>query len=543
MNSLEKNQKFDFFLTFYIPKFSTLNNKIFQKILSRISFWFPVLLFAIIFNDEFYTIYANIILALSIIIVSNLVKYRRLDIIFETIGAILFNIILFIQIAHLYIFDVRFQSSTFFIIFESNTGETFDFLSMYFDTNLTVVFGLLVLTLLVGIYFLFRNAGHRMKTRTKIIYSLVVLISLSVTKIRRATFPDILFLAAKQYIEDKEGFNKVTLDRLGGKFSDVKHFSKTQKETYVLIIGESTTRSHMQLYGYYRETTPNLNKMKEDLVIFNDVIAPHVSTIASLDKVLTLASRNSKNKKYDGTLIQLFNKAGFKTYWLSNQRPLGLHETNVTIISNNCDKQIFLNTVDESKDAILLPRFQKILDLPYDKKFIVIHLMGTHVEYKNSYHGSFKKFKTTPITKFKHKKAYRTINQYDNSNLYNDYIVSEIFKQLKATDTKSYALFFSDHGDDVYETLDLAGHTYKGTKPMHDIPFILWRSDKFKKEENEFVYDTARKYSTEDLLYTLSDLSGIRFKEFEPSNSLVNKKFTPKKRFISNKKDYDIRFK
>ena len=102
---------------------------------------------------------------------------------------------------------------------------------------------------------------------------------------------------------------------------------------------------------------------------------------------------------------------------------------------------------------------------------------------------------------------------------------------------------FSDHGEDVFETMDMAGHNEtNGSKPMYEIPFILWRSNKFKNDSSKFIFNTNRKSSTEDLLFTLSDLSNITFKEFDSSKSLVNEKFIEKKRLLSNQIDYDIYF-
>lgn len=44
--------------------------------------------------------------------------------------------------------------------------------------------------------------------------------------------------------------------------------------TLVLVIGESTNRQRMSLYGYERETTPNLDKLRDQLAIFDNVVTP-----------------------------------------------------------------------------------------------------------------------------------------------------------------------------------------------------------------------------------------------------------------------------
>ena len=56
--------------------------------------------------------------------------------------------------------------------------------------------------------------------------------------------------------------------------------------TYVFIVGESANRNHFSLYGYKRNTTPRLEAMRDELVIFDDVISPDTHTIPSLRKVL-----------------------------------------------------------------------------------------------------------------------------------------------------------------------------------------------------------------------------------------------------------------
>ncbi len=322
----------------------------------------------------------------------------------------------------------------------------------------------------------------------------------------------------------------------------------------------------MQLYGYYRKNNPLLSKIKDKLLLFNNVISPHTHTNTSLSKVLTLASYEEPEKKFDGTVIQLFNKAGFRTYWISNQKPTGIYDTEVASMARNCEEKIFVSQemkkekkkkkksiknslkssfkkLNSSLDEKVLVPLKNILDKKENKKFIIVHLMGTHAMYSNRYPNDFEKFRAKPKTKFHHKKAYKNINAYDNAILYNDFIVSKIINQVKKTNSKSYVLCISDHGEDVYQTRDITGHTETdGTKPMYDIPFLLWRSEKFKSNDTTFVYDTNRKYITEDLLYTLSDLSSIHFNEFDSTKSIVNKHFKPKKRMILEGEEYDEYF-
>ena len=52
--------------------------------------------------------------------------------------------------------------------------------------------------------------------------------------------------------------------------------------TLVLVIGESTNRQHMSLYGYHRQTTPRLDALSKELTVFDNVVASRPYTIETL---------------------------------------------------------------------------------------------------------------------------------------------------------------------------------------------------------------------------------------------------------------------
>lgn len=91
--------------------------------------------------------------------------------------------------------------------------------------------------------------------------------------------------------------------------------------TIILVIGESTSRHHMSLYGYPRETTPQLSGLRPELAVFEDVISNHTSTIDSVIDSLTLrrAALGARANEDAVGILQLAKAAGFQTTWLSNQ--------------------------------------------------------------------------------------------------------------------------------------------------------------------------------------------------------------------------------
>jgi heptose-I-phosphate ethanolaminephosphotransferase len=121
--------------------------------------------------------------------------------------------------------------------------------------------------------------------------------------------------------------------------------------------------------------------------------------------------------------------------------------------------------------------------------------------------------------------------------------VYSIIQNIKSKNEKSYVLYFSDHGDEVYDTMDLSGHNeYHGTKPMYEIPFILWTSEKYKNTNEHFKNFenyTKRKYVLEDFIHSFSDLSGIEYEGYDNTKSIFNSTFIERPRLIRKGRDYD----
>jgi heptose-I-phosphate ethanolaminephosphotransferase len=523
---------------------------IFRKALLKGGYWLGSLISIFVYRDQieentpFFVV--NFLMLGCFLLIQDGLTDRKARKKVTFLFLIFFNLTTYIQLSHYILFKDQIRASTLFIIFDSNALEIKDFLSFYFDLKLlwilVMISSAVLYSMLKDSEFLLSGRSTGFKT---IRWVSLVVVLLVLFKLRIFSFPHIVYSAVKEYKVTRELFLAATEDKFGGKFTNVSHESVSEIETYVLVIGESTTRHHMGLYEYQRRTNPLLNKLKDELIIYNDVISPHTHTITSLGKSLTLSSYENPNAKYDGSLIQMFNRAGFETYWISNQNPVGIYETNTTLLASNCKKQVYLNTSNEASSSIsydekVLEPFENALKQDFEKKLIVIHLMGAHLNYGKRYPKEFEYFGNDPKTIFNHKKAFETINQYDNAVLYNDFIVSQIIEATSALEIKSTVLYFSDHGEDVYETINTSCHTEtKGTKPMYDIPFILWRSKTYILEEQNKVFDENRKYILEDLIYTVADLANIHFDEFDKARSVINDKFVPKKRMIKKDSDYD----
>ena len=146
-------------------------------------------------------------------------------------------------------------------------------------------------------------------------------------------------------------------------------------------------------------------------------------------------------------------------------------------------------------------------------------------------------------TKYKHDKSEKLVNSYDNAIRYNDSIVREVIDKVKAKNTNSYVAYFSDHGDELYDTSDMVGHDMYNTTPsMYEVPFIVLMSEKDRLKHPEFLDKlnvVKRSYNLEDFIHSFSDLSGIRFNEYDATRSVFNIQYQQRKRIIKNGVDYD----
>ncbi|GHT27965.1 hypothetical protein FACS189432_05270 [Bacteroidia bacterium] len=318
------------------------------------------------------------------------------------------------------------------------------------------------------------------------------------------------------------------------------------KHVFVVLLGESTTTCHMSLYGYFRETTPRMDARSSELDIYTDVITPDTHTYGVMQKVLTFA--NHKHPEYykkKASLVELFNAAGFETYWIANNPILDKWGASYGVISQQAQHISDLSLAKKPDEIVLAQLKKNLKDGGKNNKIIFIHLMGNHHSYNSRYTKAFEHFnhkQTNDLADldFRNKKMKQTIDEYDNSILYGDFVYDAILSELEKVNESAYLLFFSDHGEEVYETRDARGHIMSNVYPCQcQIPFVLWRSEKYKEENSDIIIDTTRPYSIEDVIYSLSTLSKLEYQDNDQSLSIFSADYAdPGKRLVGDE-DYE----
>lgn len=443
-----------------------------------------------------------------------------------------------------YLFKANISASSFFILLETNTAEATEFFDFYIDSySIFMLFSYLFLVF----FYLRRKAifslppSFRYQKTIAFVAIFLPLLLMIFKGFERYNFIYRGISSVFEYVAEQQKMNKFQIDKPIANIEGFEVIRQIDSATYVLIIGESTTRRRLSVYGYNRQTTPYLDSIKNDLWIYNDVISNHAYTIESLRKTLITNNLQSKD---DFSIIQMMNEAGFKTYWISNQKPIGQFESLTTKIALGSDVYIVKNLADHKTvtphDEILIPEFKKVLKDKAEKKFIVLHLLGTHLAYEKRYPKAFDVFKEESPSNFDHEVAHMRSNAYDNAVLYVDHILKNIISELDKIDHNSYLLYFSDHGDEVYESIDFAGHAEENpTKSMYEVPFFLWMNKDFKMNLEKNYYPN-NPYMLENFIYTMSDLNGFDFKANDSLKSIFSENLNTSNRLLGNGKYYEL---
>lgn len=300
------------------------------------------------------------------------------------------------------------------------------------------------------------------------------------------------------------------------------------KETYVIIIGESANARHFGCYGYGRATTEFTDRLGAEMIRVAGVRSPFAQTIPSLERTLTFADDNRPDLVYaKGSIIDWFNDAGFKTYWLSNQ--YALDDTALTAMTTHASVSKCFNFSGMKRfekaglDGDLLPEVRKLLANGEERKVVFLHLIGSHSAYVNRYPDEFRHFEGQAPGRNLPPGKIRSLNAYDDSIRYTDWFVAEVVKELKALDDVSYMLYFSDHGEDVFDSTDarILGHTQPANDFMTQVPFLLWTSQEFNRLRPDLhTAEVRRSYCLTDAIHTLIDISSQTGPDYEPGRSV-----------------------
>jgi len=295
----------------------------------------------------------------------------------------------------------------------------------------------------------------------------------------------------------------------------------TTRETYVVVIGESSRSGNWSLYGYGRPTTPRLQADSE-IVVFADATSGANITLESIPLIMTLATpRDPKIFDTTSSVVSCFRQAGFKTWWLSTQGRFTVWDSKPAMIGQEAEVVEFLSSERlgrKTLDAALLPALDAALADTATKKLVVIHTNGSHYPYEIRYTPEFEVFRPDSALS-------DTMARYDNSILATDWLLESVLDRLRSRSEVAGFAYVSDHGEALGEK---GRYFHCGLDPVRaefEIPYLAWVSPRLAALRPSVLpmlrAHRERKVTHSEFLPTLLGIAGIGSDRIDSTRSLA----------------------
>jgi len=425
------------------------------------------------------------------------------------------------------------------VLFGTDTNEVKEFIIQYkfFLIKHVIIF---IVMLLSFFFVLLRENSKidRVKVKKSVTIFSILLIIIHLNPTMRRSNPFFYFpyyyskwkhdITSTKKLQDEIDKN-INLSKL----STTKYTGKDKNRTVVLVIGESDTKYNWSMYGYKRETNPKMKLLKNELLVFKNIYTSAPSTISSFEKMLTPATKSRPGLwQTKPDILLMAKKAGYHTYWISNQSTDSRGVMN--IFATHADETILTNKGrsrgEGSYDESFLEPYKKALKDNYDKKFIIVHMLGSHPAYNFRYPKEYSYFTfifdDSVMLQLKEKGIYKWAlvfrNLYDNSVLYSDTIRYKLLMMLKNSKESRHSswIYLPDHGQDVCHHNNFSGHNHK-VKEQWEIPMLVWPLDIKRLDENI----TDRKYTTDFIDHTVLGLLKIHGEYYNKKYDIFSKDF------------------
>lgn len=298
-------------------------------------------------------------------------------------------------------------------------------------------------------------------------------------------------------------------------------------DTLVLVIGESINREHLSLYGYPRDTTPQLVRRHQSenprLGVFRHAWSVDASTIAALRHFFYMGQTHNTQPH----LLALAKAAGYRTWWVSNHDDLAIEQEHAQL----ADSVHMLNKIPgrsgRSMDERTLPVLEAALKDPTPRKLIVLHLLGAHPHYQlrhphetGPFHNVQDEIDQSLKAKGRSSRVRGLRNDYDSAVHYHDTVVAATLDLTRQHGQKAAWVYFSDHGQEVGHAGEHVGHSAV-TADGYRVPVLLW-GDAIEALSTSSFLQPVR---TDWLGYTVLRLLGIDWWGHVPQHDVLDPRY------------------
>ncbi|MCM1320422.1 MAG: phosphoethanolamine transferase [Muribaculaceae bacterium] len=455
------------------------------------------------------------------------------------------------------VFYSRGISRSFFLtIFETNAGETTQFMSGLWYNIVSLIFSLQALIIYISLgvaYCLIRWCSLKWFKRICFILSTFGFISLLgmifiVSQIGGGRLAHFMLARTPVYACQAYNAHRSAEDAL--KYMKPLPYPQTAKtkalaEDVILVIGESSSMAHNSLYGYPINTNPKMSLLKDSLAIFTDAIGSSSSTADNMPRILTFMPDTILDDWYNHpSLIQLFKHLGYRTYWLSNQEKAGDLKNSSSSIASVADEIHYTGAIysedrlTSNFDGVLMPHLHKALSDDASRRLIMLHLMGSHTWYRERYPSEAQVITADEEIRLRPRKwlnanSAQICADYDNSIRYTDELLYRMVREISSSPRPSLLIYFSDHGEGVYDDGDFIVRSVDYVR----VPCWIYMNKAYRDANPAMFARLQRvagdRFSTSSTIHMLLTLTGSKYKLYDPQLDILNKRYNKtRKRYV-----------
>lgn len=284
----------------------------------------------------------------------------------------------------------------------------------------------------------------------------------------------------------------------------------------IVILGESLTPNHMQLFGYQRPTTPFLMTLKDDPhFYYTRGLSSGVSTDIAVAFLLNMGfgpAGSMKAAKGEHCLFKLAKNQKYSTHFLSIQsaeqlRYIAPYLCAASLNEYKALEDIAPHTKDHqaAMDKDLLPYFKTLMAKP-ERQFIMLHQRGSHAPWELRSAPEDQLFKDGS-----------KVSAYDNSVVQFDLFMKDFYEITKQSKQKTLIIYLSDHGEALGEN----GHWGHGSlaRTSFEVPLLVMTINGEIPEEVKALPKNATHYNialvlAKELGYALNQDSSKLVKDY-----------------------------
>ncbi|MBQ3122322.1 MAG: phosphoethanolamine transferase [Bacteroidaceae bacterium] len=359
---------------------------------------------------------------------------------------------------------------------------------------------------------------------------------------------------ASAIIEDRQERSTIVSLLSGIEKSTVEECAFTSPEI-VLIIGESYSRLHSQLYGYDKPTTPYQAQLAKEnnFVVYDNFIAQWNLTYDVFKNLLSTHCASDDGEWHQYPLFTtLFKNAGYNVTFLSNQfitsnDTYSDFQENILLNDSRMSKAQFdiRNEKRFEYDGELLDEYGKTGSSDKRGNLTIIHLMGQHIAFGERYPKEWEHFTASMYPHLPENEG-NIVAQYDNATLYNDYILSRIIEGFEEKD--AIIIHMPDHG----ERSGIKGNGYgrdftlsrESIEEQYEVPFWIFMTQEYAKKHPAIAQKISDSRSkplcTDNIAHLMLSLAGIKTQYYNARYNPLSADFdSTRHRLIWERFDYD----